>query len=116
MQGLVEGVEDQAQLLERDDSQQRLDVARVAQNDRGMVLALRERDYALRYGQAHFGPVRKVEFFLPLRLEAYGLPDRLGQERVHRPAVDQEANPLLCSPWASNGAIYVADAHAPSLE
>src|SRR2546425_593838 len=59
------------------------------------------------------GPVGEDELHIPLGCEADGLPHRVGQERVGRSAVDEEANAHFRSGRTADGALDVADAHTP---
>src|SRR5881397_1499057 len=78
-----------------------------------MALALWQREVALRHGPADGGPVGEDELHIPLGCEADGLPHRVGQERVGRSAVDEEANAHFRSGSTADGALDVADTHAP---
>src|SRR5436309_15304827 len=108
-----ERVEDEAEDLQRDDAEQRLCVPWLAQDDRRMALALWRREVALRHGPVDGGPVGEDELHIPLGCEADGLPHRVGQERVGCAAVDEEANADFRPGRTADGALDVADTHAP---
>ena len=78
-----------------------------------MRLAVGEREPALRDGPADGGAVREHKFHLPLRREADVLPYRVGEQRVGRSAVDEEANAGFLTGRTADGALDVADTHAP---
>src|SRR2546427_12571731 len=59
------------------------------------------------------GPVGEDELHIPLGCEADGLPHRVGQERVGRSAVDEEANAHFRPGRTADGALDVADTHTP---
>jgi len=109
----AERIEHQAEDLERDDAEQRFRVAGLAEDDRGVTLALGQREVAFRDGPADRGAVGEHEFHLALGREADGLPHRLGEERVGGPAVDQEADAGFRARRTADGTLDVADAHAP---
>src|SRR2546422_4524647 len=113
LQDAAEGVEHETEDLERHDAEQRFRIPRLAEDDWRMAVALGERESTLRDRPAHRGPVGQDEFHLALRREADALPHRLGQERVGRSAVDQEANARFLPARTVDGALDVADTHAP---
>ena len=108
----MERIEDETEDLPRHDTQQGLHIARLSEDDGRVGLALGERKVALGYRSSDRGAVGKREVHLPLGNEADGTPRVLGQQRVHRPAVDQEADrPLAIG--TTHGTLDVAQAHAP---
>lgn len=113
VEGAAEGVEDEAEDLEGHDAEQGFGIPGLAEDDRCVALALGERDPTLRDGAADGGPVSEREVHFALGREADRLPDRLGKERVDRSTVDQEAHGRFMPAWTANGALDVADAHAP---
>ena len=78
-----------------------------------MRLAVGEHEPALRDGPADGGAVRQDELHLPLRCEADGLPHLIGEERVGRAAVNEEANAGFLAGKTADGALDVADTRAP---
>src|SRR5437879_216429 len=78
-----------------------------------MPFPLRQGDVALRYVPADGGAVGDDELHLAFRREADGAPHRLRQERVGRPAVDEEAHGCFRAGGAADDTLDVADAHAP---
>ena len=109
----AEGVEDEAEDLERHDAEEGFRIARLAQDDGRVAFALREREPALRDRAADDRPVGEAEVHLALRREPDGLPHRLGEERVDRSTVDQEAHGGFGPAGTADGALDVADTHAP---
>jgi hypothetical protein len=113
MQGASEGIEDQAQHLERHDAQQWLVVSRETENDGRVALSLRKGEVALRHRPPDQGAVGQREVHLAPGREADALPGRFGQEGVHRSTVDEEADVGDCAGGTANRALDIAQAHAP---
>ncbi len=113
MEDAAKRVEDEAEDFQRDDAEQRFRIPWLAQDDRCMCLAVGEREPALRDGPADGGTVREHKFHLPLRGEADVLPYPVGEQRVGRSAVDEEANARFLASGTADGALDVADTHAP---
>src|SRR5205823_11331734 len=105
--------EHQTEDLERDDAEQRLRVARLAQHHRGVALPLGEGQVALRYLPAHGRAIGEHKLHLPLWPEADAAPHRLRKEGVRRSTVDQEAHGSLGATGTAHDALDVADAHTP---
>src|SRR5207245_7058671 len=73
---------------------------------------LGQREVALRHVAVDGGAIGEHELHLTLGDETGGLPHRLGEERVGRSAVDEEANARFPPGRTADRAVDVADTHA----
>jgi len=108
----VKRIEDEAEDLQRHDAEQGLRITGLAENHRGVGLTLRQRDVAFGDRSSNGGAVGQGEVHLPPGSQANGTPRVFGQQRVDRPAVDQEADGALAG-GTTHGTLDVAQPHTP---
>lgn len=115
MERAVKGIKNEAEDLQRHDTEQRLGIARLPEDDRCVSLALGQGDVALGDRPADGGAVGQGEVHLPFGGEADGPPHRFREQGVDRPAVYQEPDRLLPG-GPLHHALDVAQAHVPEAE
>src|SRR5438445_1561121 len=113
LEGAAERVEDEAEDLQGDDAEQRFRIVRLPEDDRRMPVPLGKREVAFRHGAVDGRAIGEHALHLTLGRETDGLPHGRGQERVRRSAVDEEANARFLPRGTVDGAVDVADTHAP---
>src|SRR2546428_4231051 len=111
MQGAVEGVENEAELFQRDHAEQR-DVAGLAEDDWRVSITLRQREMAFRDRPLDRTAVRQREAHTPLRLKTEVRPDVMREQRVLRSAVNQELDVHVQSGRSHHGALDRGESHA----